>query len=180
MNKWLCESPKELRELVQSPRSRLPLQTTSYDPHLVQPYLCPSNVTSQFIFNVNSVLQLIYDQCFWQHRIIWHLGPYLGKKSQGKVQWQAGGWHSCSFTKCFQFFSLFPLVGKYGHVTASASEIPLLGGSFKGQDEIHHALCPSVQVTRNVPMNQHGSHSKSNIKQMCNGYGKAQNKPLFL
>lgn len=62
-------------------------------------------------------------------------------------------------------------MGKYGHVIASAIEMPLLGGSFKSQGKIHHAFCTSVQVTRNVPINQHGSHSENNIKQVCDGCG---------
>lgn len=80
-----------------------------------------------------------------------------------------GRWQA--FTKYFQSFFTPQPAGKCGHATASAIERPLLGGSFKSQGEIHHALCPSAQVTRNVPITHHGSHSKNNIKQIRNGCG---------
>lgn len=66
-----------------------------------------------------------------------------------------------------------------GHVTAPTIEMPLQGGSFKSQGEIHHVLCPSVQVTRNISLNQHGSHGENNIKQTCDGCG-IRNNPLLL
>lgn len=57
------------------------------------------------------------------------------------------------------------------YMTALATEMPLLGGSFKSQGEIHSAPCLQVQMTRDVPINQHGSHGKNNIKQICDGCG---------
>lgn len=75
------------------------------------------------------------------------------------------------FTKYFQSSSPPDLVGKCGHVTVLAIGMPLLGRSFKSQDKIHHALCPSVQVTRNVPINPHGSQTEDNIKQICKRCG---------
>ena len=72
---------------------------------------------------------------------------------------------------CFQSsFAPHP-AGKYGHVTALATETPLLDGSFRSQGEIHCAPCLQVQVTRSVPINQHGSHGENNIKQICDGCG---------
>lgn len=56
-------------------------------------------------------------------------------------------------------------------MTALATEMPLLGGSFKSQGEIHGAPCLQVQMTKNVPINQHGSHGENNIKQICDGCG---------
>lgn len=74
-------------------------------------------------------------------------------------------------TKCFQSSSPPHFVGKYSHVTALGTEMPLLGGRFKGLNEIQHSLCPSVHVDRNVSINPHGSHSENNIKQICNRCG---------
>lgn len=55
-------------------------------------------------------------------------------------------------------------------MTALGTEMPPLGGRFKGWNEIQHSLCPSVHVDRNVSINPRESHSE-NIKQICNRCG---------
>lgn len=156
-NEWAKEDSRNSSNLLRvrgaSCLYRPPLTTHRIQIHSYSPYLCPSNVTLNLAFT--AFLQLIHNHCFGWQRSILHLGPDLGKKSEGKVSLQG-------FIKWSQSPSPAYLVRSCDCPSHGIQKCHLWVGAVRAK-----VRSIKLSVTRNVPINQHGSQSENKVPQRC-------------